>query len=155
MNLDTEPINEKKNYLKEIFLKLSSGYPMIIGVLALLIPFCVGYVNDKLVSKNYIETEGILIGYEKEGISDNKTYTPIYEYTVDNQKYKIKPNIIGDFLNDSNEVVKYNPNNPDEAIIESKKFDIVNSIIIIITVFLIISAIYGIMHRKAEKESIN
>lgn len=75
-------------------------------------------ITDNNKSKNYLETEGKLVSYENCQYDDgNELCSGVYEYTVSGVTYK------GSLSNRSGFkqtiIVKYNPNNPNEYVIDS------------------------------------
>ena len=90
------------NYLEENFLQLLSYLIMLIGAIITLVQFY--YYVKSLKTKNWIETEGIVIESEIE-ISQNLTkekyenhYRPkvIYKYEIDGSEYKSDRLFFGD-----------------------------------------------------------
>lgn len=87
-----------------------------------------GTLKLNKVSKNYETTEGYLLDYSlySEGKYDiarkkqtSDTYRLIYNYTVDGQEYTVSTDFGTSFIPKvgSTKEIKYNPNNPEEAMI--------------------------------------
>jgi hypothetical protein len=70
------------------------------------------------VSSDWIRTTGTIVSYESRLDSEGDTvYTPIYEYTVDGQSYKVSPSISSSFsptVGNTHEI-GYNPVDPSDA----------------------------------------
>lgn len=111
-------LDKNKNLFKEIvkIFKFLYIFPL---ALAGFIFTCVGaycLIDERMSSKNYIETTGILKSFK----TDIEGYTGVYEYKVDDEVYSVSPNKLTS--KDSfpkEEIVMYNPDNPEEAIISA------------------------------------
>lgn len=71
-------------------------------------------------TKNYITTNGYFDSYDiYDTDDDGTTYTLTYIYVVDGMEYTISTDYGTNYIPDENSVriIKYNPNNPEEAII--------------------------------------
>lgn len=79
--------------------------------------------NEKEISKDYLEINGILVDYKYVGgdgdkDKDKDEYEGIYQYTVDGNDYYVSPSrITNKSAYKDIEVVRYNPKNPSESII--------------------------------------
>lgn len=121
-------INLLKNKVVCIFFLLISFSIFIVG--------CYCIYKEREQSKNYIETSGVLIDY----ISDDEYYTGVYKYVVDGENYTVSPKMKSDMDSfEKYEIVRYNPNNPEEAIIYANwEFVIIGGGLVSILFFLIL-----------------
>lgn len=78
-------------------------------------------ITDNNKSKNYLETEGKLVSYENCQYDDgDELCSGVYEYTVSGVTYKGSPNLLSNCSGFKQTIiVKYNPNNPNEYVIDS------------------------------------
>lgn len=92
---------------------------LIIGIICLFVGIHNTYkLNEK--TKNYMITDGYLKDYHIYNIDeDGTTYQLIYTYQVDEKEYTITTDYGVGYIPESNSIrkVKYNPNNPSEAIL--------------------------------------
>ena len=97
----------------------------LFGVIALIIGIgiCIysvsNFKNTEFKKKNYVETTAYVVDFEQCELDDNEYGTRyIAEYVVGNKKYRISENgcsSVSVKIN-SDVKVKYNPDNPNEAI---------------------------------------
>lgn len=125
---------------------------LIIGIVALLVGIGLGifsYFNIKSYNekdKTYKDTEAVIVDYNYEIDTDNgdELRAIIVEYEVDGRKYRKESDSystitksIGDKV-----MVKYNPNNPSEAIWKSDSSNIivpiVSGLFVIVGIFVIV-----------------
>lgn len=91
---------------------------LLFSIVVLIIPFI---IPNSEYRTNYKEATGYLSGYNKINSSKETSYTLIYSYVVDNNKYTVSSSITTGVLPkmNSTRIIKYNPNNPSEAFIPS------------------------------------
>lgn len=95
--------------------------------------------NNK--SKNYLETEGKLVDYENCQYDDNgdELCSGIYEYTVNGITYKASPKLLSNHSGFKQiAIVKYNPNNPNEYVMNLGWNGLLIAGIIMVTIVVII-----------------
>lgn len=101
-------------------------------------------INDNRKSQNYLETEGKLVSYElQDSMIDDEYYEGVYEYKVNGVTYKGSPSSVKSNPEEFKQTltVKYDPNNPEEYVMEAgwNKLLIVGTIMIIVVVAIFIS----------------
>lgn len=111
-------------------------------------------ITDNNKSKNYLETEGKLVSYENCQYDDgNELCSGVYEYAVSGVTYKGSPNL---FSNRSGFkqtiIVKYNPNNPNEYVIDSGWNWLLIVGIIIVSVVVVIFISVKLSIKKLSKK---
>ncbi len=95
------------------------GITLIIGIVCLFIGITETYKSNE-IAKNYITTDGYFSDYTiYNSDEDGITYELIYTYTVNGEEYTISTNYGTNHIPEENSIreVKYNPNNPDEAVL--------------------------------------
>ncbi len=110
---------ETKFDFKVIVSVLLVATALLSGILMLFFGIRDTYRLNKEI-KNYIATNGYYKDYEiYKTDEDGTTYKLTYAYTVDNQEYYIETDYATNYIPEKNSVreVKYNPNNPDEAVL--------------------------------------
>lgn len=112
--------------MKNKGLHISVVFYLLIAIILLVGIFCLFfgikntyYSNQK--TKNYLTTTAYYNNYEIYDVDDsdnNTTYRLIYVYKVNDKEYTIKTDYGTSFIPDKNseKQIKYNPNNPSEAI---------------------------------------
>lgn len=120
--------------------------------------YCI--ISDNNKSKGYLETEGTLVHYEryeetfdKEGdASGDPLCTGVYEYTVGGVTYQGSPKQISnksDF--EQTILVKYNPDNPSDFVMDSHWNGLlISGIVMILVVVGIFIAIKIYLNKKLE-----
>jgi len=106
------------------------NFKILISVFLVMIVFLSGIVmmffgirdtyNLKVKTKNYITTTGYFNNYDVfDADEDGITYKLTYIYTVDGKEYSITTDYGTNYIPDENSSreIKYNPNNPKEAVI--------------------------------------
>ena len=102
----------------------------IFGILTIIIGLVVLIFSINDIKKNnekqktYIETTATVVGYEECELDDNDIGQRfIAEYQIDRNKYQIVSNTCGTVTKGLNKKVsiKYNPNNPSDAIFANDK----------------------------------
>lgn len=115
-------------------------------------------ITDNNKSKNYLETEGKLISYEKCQY-DNAGYelcNGVYEYTVNGVAYKGSPNLLSNRSGfKQTATVKYNPNNPNEYVMNSGWNGLLIAGIIMVTVVVVIFIVVRNFIKIISKKSNN
>lgn len=138
--------------MKQLSIYLLLFITFIVGIC--LIYFGIKNQNElKEKSKDYLETEGYYTSYSTYGESD--THKLIYTYEVDGKEYNISTDY-GTMIipkNNSTKIIKYDKNNPEEAIIEGINRN--NIDICLGAVFIIISIALSISHLKRLKKVLN
>lgn len=98
-------------------------------------------ISDNNKSKNYLETEGKLVGYDNCYYDEDigELCNGVYEYNVNNITYKGSPDLLSNRSGFKHTVtVKYNPDNPNEYVMNSGWNGLLNTGIIMVTVVLVI-----------------
>ena len=138
--------------MKQLSIYLLLFITFIVGIC--LIYFGIKNQNElKEKSKDYLETEGYYTSYSTYGESD--THKLIYTYEVDGKEYNISTDY-GTMIipkENSTKIIKYDKNNPEEAIIEGINRNNIN--ICLGAVFIIISIALSISHLKRLKKVLN
>ena len=138
--------------MKQLSIYLLLFITFIVGIC--LIYFGIKNQNElKEKSKDYLETEGYYTSYSTYGESD--THKLIYTYEVDGKEYNISTDY-GTMIipkENSTKIIKYDKNNPEEAIIEGINRN--NIDICLGAVFIIISIALSISHLKRLKKVLN
>lgn len=83
------------------------------------------YESNK-ISKDYVTTNGYFSDYEiYSSDEDGVTYNLIYTYDVDGKTYSIKTDYGASYIPETNSVreIKYNPNNPEQAMLVGTNSD--------------------------------
>ena len=117
---------DKKKYSKKLKLNfpiviscLLVGICLLSGVLMLVFGIRDTYKLNKQ-TKKYLITNGYYYDYNiYSSDKDGTTYKLMYKYIVDDKEYTISTNYGTNYLPESNSIreVKYNPNNPENAIL--------------------------------------
>ena len=138
--------------MKQLSIYLLLFITFIVGIC--LIYFGIKNQNElKEKSKDYLETEGYYTSYSTYGESD--THKLIYTYEVDEKEYNISTDY-GTMIipkENSTKIIKYDKNNPEEAIIEGINRN--NIDICLGAVFIIISIALSISHLRRLKKVLN
>lgn len=138
--------------MKQLSIYLLLFITFIVGIC--LIYFGIKNQNElKEKSKDYLETEGYYTSYSTYGESD--THKLIYTYEVDGKEYNISTDYGAMIIpkENSTKIIKYDKNNPEEAIIEGINRN--NIDICLGAVFVIISIALSISHLKRLKKVLN
>ena len=138
--------------MKQLSIYLLLFISFIVGIC--LIYFGIKNQNElKEKSKDYLETEGYYTSYSTYGESD--THKLIYTYEVDGKEYNISTDYGAMIIpkENSTKIIKYDKNNPEEAIIEGINRN--NIDICLGAVFIIISIALSISHLKRLKKVLN
>lgn len=94
------------------------------------------HISASNESKNYLETEGKLVSYDDCG---SELCSAVYEYSVNGVIYKGSPNLLSNRSGFKNTViVKYNPDKPNEYVINSGWNNLLITGVIMVTVVLLI-----------------
>lgn len=111
-------------------------------------------ITDNNKSKNYLETEGKLVSYENCQYDDgNELCSGVYEYTVSGVNYKGSPNLLSNRSGFKQTIiVKYNPNNPNEYVIDSGWNWLLIVGIIIVSVVVVIFISVKLSIKKLSKK---
>lgn len=111
-------------------------------------------ITDNNKSKNYLETEGKLVSYENCQYDDgNELCSGVYEYKVSGVTYKGSPNLLSNRSGFKQTIiVKYNPNNPNEYVIDSGWNWLLIVGIIIVSVVVVIFISVKISIKKLSKK---
>lgn len=113
-------------------------------------------ITDNSKSKNYLETEGKLVSYENCQYDDDgdELCDGIYEYTVNGVTYKGSPNLLSNRSGfKQTATVKYNPNNPNEYVMNSGWNSILIIGIITVTIVTIIFISIKLSIKKLSKKA--
>ena len=98
-------------------------------------------ISDNTKSKDYLETEGKLVGYKNCQYDNDgdELCDAVYEYTVNGVTYKGSPNLLSNRSGfKQTTLVKYNPNNPSEYVMNSGRNGSLIAGIIMVTVVSVI-----------------
>lgn len=111
-------------------------------------------ITDNNKSKNYLETEGKLVSYENCQYDDgDELCSGVYEYTVSGVTYKGSPNLLSNRSGFKQTIiVKYNPNNPNEYVIDSGWNWLLIVGIIIVSVVVVIFISVKLSIKKLSKK---
>ena len=112
-------------------------------------------ITDNSKSKNYLETEGKLVSYKNCQYDDdgNELCNGVYEYIVNGVTYKGSPNLLSDRSGfKQTAIVKYNPNNPNEYVMNSGWKGLLIAGIIMVTIVVIIFISVKIFMKKLSKK---
>lgn len=111
-------------------------------------------ITDYSKSKNYLETEGKLVSYENCQYDDgNELCSGVYEYTISGVTYKGSPNLLSNRSGFKQTIiVKYNPNNPNEYVIDSGWNWLLIVGIIIVSVVVVIFISVKLPIKKSSKK---
>ena len=104
-------------------------------------------ITDYSKSKNYLETKGKLISYENCKYDDDRgeLCNGVYEYTVNGITYKGSPNLLSNRSRfKQTATVKYNPDNPNEYVMNSGW----NGLIIIAGIIMVTIAVGMFIYFK-------
>lgn len=101
---------------------------------------------------HYIETQGTVIGYRRNPTSRESVFVPIVEYYVDGERYTVIGEIYTSNLPKvgTTEIVKYDPNDPSEAVLPSVNHAAYKFMIAIGSFFSLL-AIFGAVMRLRDK----
>lgn len=113
-------------------------------------------ISDNNKSKNYLETEGILVSYENCQYDDDgdELCNAVYEYTVNGVTYKGSPNLLSNRSGfKQTATVKYNPNNPSEYVMNLGWNGLLIVGIIMVTVVLVIFISIKISIKKPSEKA--
>ena len=111
-------------------------------------------ITDNNKSKNYLETEGKLVSYENCQYDDgDELCSGVYEYTVNGVIYKGSPNLLSNCSGFKQTIiVKYNPNNPNEYVIDSGwNWLLIIGIIMVSVVVLIFISVKNSIKKLSKK----
>ncbi len=104
---------------------------------------------NKEKKASYVSTEAVIIGYDKVESSDSTTYRFIAEYEVDGKKYTITPQSSTSMNMQPEEgdvvLVRYNPNSPEDAILDKDNTWIITMIFGIVCI--VVAAVFTILLR--------
>lgn len=112
-------------------------------------------ITDNNKSKNYLETEGKLISYENCQYDDDgdELCNGVYEYTVNDITYKSSPDLLSNRSGfKQTAIVKYNPNNPNEYVMNSGWNGLLIAGIIMVTVVVVIFIAVKTSIKKLSKK---
>ena len=126
--------------------KLFGFVALFIGIGILLLG--INYFKDTIVKQNtYTETTAYIVDYEGCELENGSGIRYIAEYEVDKRKYRVAENGCSNIpKNNKKEVkVKYNPENPEDAVFSG---DISHYLIPAISIVFIIGGITMICRRK-------
>ena len=110
-------------------------------------------ITDYSKSKNYLETKGKLISYENCKYDDDRgeLCNGVYEYTVNGITYKASPNSLNNRSKfKQTATVKYNPDNPNEYVMNSGW----NGLIIIAGIIMVTIAVGIFIYVKTSIKKI-
>ena len=113
-------------------------------------------ITDNSKSKNYLETEGKLISYENcqyDNDGDELCYG-VYEYTVNGVTYTGSPNMLSNRSGfEQTATVKYNPDNPNEYVMDSGWNVLLIVGIIMVSIVTIIFISFKLSVKKLSKKA--
>lgn len=111
--------NNKKLNFPIVISCLLVGVCLVSGILMLFFGIRDTYKLNKKI-KNYLITDGYYYDYDiYSSDKDGTTYKLIYKYTIDNKEYTILTDYGTNYIPENNSIrkVKYNPDNPEKAIL--------------------------------------
>lgn len=111
--------NNKKLNFPIVISCLLVGVCLVSGILMLFFGIRDTYKLNKK-TKNYLITDGYYYDYDiYSSDKDGTTYKLIYKYTIDNKEYTISTDYGTNYIPENNSIrkVKYNPDNPEKAIL--------------------------------------
>ena len=172
-NIKCEACQTKLNYVAQEDVKTinlgSKKFKFILNAILIFItaPFFLGglfftyassysLITDYNKSKNYLETEGKLVGYDncRADNEGDEMCKAIYEYKVDGVVYNASPNASRNQSGYSKTAtVKYNPNNPSEYIMDSGWISLLITGIAILGVVLTIIISINVALKKLVEEA--
>lgn len=107
-------------------------------------------ISDNNKAKNYLKTDAKLINYNCFYDEEGDECSAIYEYIVDGATYRVSPDVISNRSGFKQiTTVRYNPNDPNECIIN---FDWSHLLIIGIIIDSIVTLIFIILKRSINKK---
>ena len=112
-------------------------------------------INDNNKSKNYLETKGKLVSYKNCQYDDDgvELCNGVYEYTVNGITYKGSPNLLSNRSRfKRTAIVKYDPNNPNEYVMNPGWYKFLIIGIIMTTIVVIIFVSVKIFMKKLSKK---
>lgn len=118
------------------------GVMLLIGIITLFFGIKETY-SLKNKTKDYSTVDGYFYNYDIYDVDeDGITYRLIYIYTVNNKEYKISTDYGTAYIPEKNSIreVKYNPNNPDEAILTGSNSS--NTLIYMGIFFILVSSTF-------------
>lgn len=113
-------------------------------------------ITDNNKSKNYLETEGKLVSYENCQYDDDgdELCNGVYEYTVNGVTYIGASNLLSNRSGfKQTAIVKYNPNNPNEYVMNSGWNGLLIAGIIMVTVVVVIFISVKTFIKKLSKKA--
>lgn len=80
------------------------------------------WCQERKISTNYIETEGMIVDYTITGTKEDRRFLPIVEYKVEGNTYQIDAEYGSRRKRKNNQIfVKFNPDHPEDAIVVEKE----------------------------------
>lgn len=107
-------VNKKRDDIAWIIIEI---FMIVIGIVIIVFGIK-GIINENIETKNYIKVEAKFVGTDSED-SEGGTYSLLYEYIVDGEAYYISTDYYTSIIpkEGSIKTIKYNPGNPDDAVI--------------------------------------
>ncbi len=155
INVKTIDLGSKKAKLITTAILMFILAPWFIAGVAFIAVSSYSNITDNNKSKNYLETEGKLVDYENCQYDDegDEICSGVYEYTVNGVTYKGSPNMLSTRSGfKKTTIVKYNPNNPNEYVMDSGWNGLLIAGIIIVIVVVIIFISVKIYVKKLSKK---
>lgn len=154
--LDDKTIKEvkkKASHISNIILIFILGFWFIGGMIFIGISLYFN-ITENNRAKGYFKTEGKLVDYDSCQYDDGiETCNAIYEYKVNSIIYKGSPNVLSNRSSFKKTVtVKYNPNDPNEYVINSDlNIFLITGIIIIAVVSIIFVSTKRYIQKSLDK----
>lgn len=159
-NVTVLPSGEKFFKICVKFFLLMTLGPFLICTLAFIVVGSYELISEHNQAKNYLETEGRLVGYKDHTYNDDGDVvcTAIYEYTVRGTTYQGSPKKLSSTSSFKETVpVKYNSDNPAEYVISADWNQLlifgIAMLLVLITIFISVKVWFGWKKRESLYES--
>ncbi|MCM1371075.1 MAG: DUF3592 domain-containing protein [Clostridium sp.] len=123
----------------------------IIGIALILTPIIIKNLNNQ-ITRDFIETNAVVVGYD----SDNEGLKAIVvEYKVNRETYRKISNMYSNIPKPKGTQlkIKYNPNDPSDAVLPSESIIIIIIPIIIGSIFVLVGTVVIISSIKKKKRN--
>lgn len=146
-------LNSRKTKLINNVILIFVLAPWFICGLAFIVVSANSNILDNNKSQKYLETEGKIVGYDDCRYDDgDELCTAIYEYVVNGVSYKGSPNLLSTKSGFKDTItVKYNPNDPNEYVMDSGWNSLLITGIIMVVIVSLIFISVQINFKKLNK----
>lgn len=158
-NVQQMKLNNKKVKLIFNIVLICMFVPWFIAGIAFIAVSSYSNISDNNKSKNYLETEGKISGYNNCTYDDEEgeLCNAIYEYVVNGITYKGSPNLSSNKSGFKETItVKYNPNNPNEYVMDSGWNNLlifgILLVVFVSTLFIVGEILLKILFKKIDNE---